>query len=734
MDEQSKKNDRWVKYRFVKRAVEQHMTCVDVNEDPHEPTASDKRCKLNTRNDHAPVSDLPCNSDSSSSEHGTGMCNSSSITEPNVTADDMAEGLLESYEYSSSDSELSDYSRTVEHNLDLNGETTSLNSFCDDTDIDTTDNENECQKALPLGEELANWASKHNTSQVAVSDLLKILVKYHPSLPKDARTLKKTTSVQSIQPMNDALNRPGEYVYFGIEKQLLENMFNTVTEYSLGHLQLLFNVDGLPLYRSSSKQFWPILCAAYIDGIITKPFVVAVFCGNSKPLSADVFFSDFVRELSHLQQSGVCFGESVVSISVKGFICDAPARAFIKCIKGHSGYYGCEKCEDRGKQVNKKMTFQNLDATLRSDESFLHQRQEEHHRGVSPLINLNVGLVTCVPLEYMHLICLGVMKKLLMAHWLRGELNVRISMQMASLISEQLLELKPYICSEFNRKPRGLTDIDRWKAVEFRLFLCYIGPVVLRGSLLSELYHHFMLLHVAVFMLLDPLNAHDRCEDANELLRKFVSQMRELYGADSVVYTIHSLIHVADDVKVFGALDSYSAFGFENHLGKLKRLLRSGNAPLRQLCRRLTEQSAACKRTDRSSSRPVLSDIHCDGPTCGIYGVQYNKMHYEGYVFSSKGTADCYVLLQCGKVVKIVNIIDAESLSLIGYVFEEKSSFYSYPCDSQLLNVCKFNRLSKEAIVFCHTDIVRKCLILPRRRYFICYPLLHVGHVSAKDL
>jgi len=85
-----------------------------------------------------------------------------------------------------------------------------------------------------------------------------------------------------------------------------------------------------------------------------------------------VFFSDFVRELSHLQQSGVCFGESVVGIpvSVKGFICDAPARAFIKCIKSHSGYYGCEKCVDRGIQVNKKMTFQNLDATLRSDESF----------------------------------------------------------------------------------------------------------------------------------------------------------------------------------------------------------------------------------------------------------------------------------------------------------------------------------------------------------------------------
>ena len=458
------------------------------------------------------------------------------------------------------------------------------------------------------------------------------------------------------------------------------------------------------------------------------------YCGNSKPISADVFLSDFVSELSHLQQSGVCFGETVVKISVKGFICDAPARAFIKCIKGHSGYYACEKCEDRGKQVNKKLTFPNLDAPLRSDESFLHQTQEEHHKGVSPLIALNLGLVTCVPLEYMHLICLGVMRKLLMVHWLRGDHNVCISMQMAALISDRMIDLKPYICCEFHRKPRALRDIDRWKAVEFRLFLCYIGPVVLRGILFSELYHHFMLIHVAVHMLLDPLHARERCEDANLLLRKFVSQLRELYGADSIVYTMHSLIHLTDDVKQFGALDSYSAFPFENQLGQLKRLLRSGKAPLRQLCRRLAEHSNVRESTVKNNSWPVLSGIHCDGPTCGTLGVQYNRMHYLGYTFSVNGTADCYAWFKCGKIVKIVNFIDSATLSVIGRAFEEKTSFYSYPCDSQAINVFKVNHLCKDAFVFCHTDIVRKCLVLPRKKCFICYPLLHVDHVTSHEV
>ena len=26
------------------------------------------------------------------------------------------------------------------------------------------------------------------------------------------------------------------------------------------------------------------------------------------------------------------------------FTCDAPARSFLKCVKGHGGYYGCERC------------------------------------------------------------------------------------------------------------------------------------------------------------------------------------------------------------------------------------------------------------------------------------------------------------------------------------------------------------------------------------------------------
>lgn len=49
---------------------------------------------------------------------------------------------------------------------------------------------------------------------------------------------------------------------------------------------------------------------------------------------------------------------------------------------------------------------------------------------------------------------------------------------------------------------------------------------------------------------------------------------------------------MVNDVKQFGALDSYSAFPFESKLGQIKRLLRCGNSPLKQVARRIMELSA----------------------------------------------------------------------------------------------------------------------------------------------
>lgn len=90
---------------------------------------------------------------------------------------------------------------------------------------------------------------------------------------------------------------------------------------------------------------------------------------------------------------------------------------------------------------------------------------EGHHIGKSPLSGL-VKMVSTFPADYMHLCCLGVTRKLLNI-WLKGKhLATRVPSQTVKAISDKLLKLHSYVPCEFNRKPRGLSEIYRWKATE----------------------------------------------------------------------------------------------------------------------------------------------------------------------------------------------------------------------------------------------------------------------------
>ncbi|RLU17260.1 hypothetical protein DMN91_011329 [Ooceraea biroi] len=59
------------------------------------------------------------------------------------------------------------------------------------------------------------------------------------------------------------------------------------------------------------------------------------------------------------------------------------------------------------------MIFNEIDTELRTNESFLLQTQVEHHNGVSPLAEIKFPMVTGFILDSMHLIYLGIMKRIL---------------------------------------------------------------------------------------------------------------------------------------------------------------------------------------------------------------------------------------------------------------------------------------------------------------------------------
>lgn len=178
-------------------------------------------------------------------------------------------------------------------------------------------------------------------------------------MPKDRRTLLMSPKVTDIKE-----TAGGSFYHFGRARGIISKLSTCSPSHLVGieSLTLQMNIDGIPLFGSSTVSFWPIL--GMIKELPGKSFVIGVYCGSSKPKSLKEYLYDFVQEMKEVLTSGVDFDMNKYNVKLDAFICDAPARAFIKCIKGHSGYHGCERCVQKGLYVNGKVTFPELGAGL----------------------------------------------------------------------------------------------------------------------------------------------------------------------------------------------------------------------------------------------------------------------------------------------------------------------------------------------------------------------------------
>lgn len=570
---------------------------------------------------------------------------------------------------------------------------------------------------------LAEWSLQHSVTLSAIGDLLQGLRVYHPDLPKDPRTLLKTPTVYTLRPISN-----GHYYHFGILSGINENSLT-----NLQTIRLQFNVDGLPLFRSSATELWPILCL--VKETQSAPFVVGIYCGKKKPSDLNEFLCDFVADLKTLLDHGITVGETYKQVTVDSFICDTPARAYIKRVKLYSGYHGCDKCTQEGKYVAGKVTYPQTDADLRTDEGFLAMTDEEHHHGKTPLSDLNVGLVTAFPIDYMHSVCLGVMRRML-SFWIRGPINVassragRLSAKAVSELSERLTLLSSYVPVEFARKPRSLHELDRWKATEFRQFLLYTGPVVLPDFLSETVFNHFMLFSAGISLLCSPHFCIDYNNYANELLLSFVELASSVYDAGFLVYNVHSLVHLAADVKLHGNLDAYSAFPFENHLRKIKHMVRKAANPLPQIIRRIMEKQfhgSPQLNTDRNSCIGIGE--HSNGPVPKGFSLatQYCKLVKSGMCVTIDVRDNCVIPTGLFPV-KVVNILLLNgTYHLVCQRFRLAHDLFVKPLTSSSLGILRVSGLHDDLEVFEVTNKLTKCACLPVKNsvHYAVFPLLH---------
>lgn len=249
---------------------------------------------------------------------------------------------------------------------------------------------------------------------------------------------------------------------------------------------------------------------------------------------------------------------------------------------------------------------------------------------------------------------------------MKGPLKFRLSKYDINKINKRLENLQISKPEEFKRRPRSISEFRTWKAVEFRQFLLYTGPVVLKGIVNDQIYDNFLALHVATRILLSPqLVAISKNVDySQKLLDNFLENFSIIYDEKFVSSNIHNVPHICNDVRKYGVLDNFSAFKFENHMSFIKRLMRKPNQELQQLVRRSAEIEAV-QSPDYKEVNPVnlLKMNHSKGPLIkrDVRVVkQFYKLTTSSYTINCKTERNNCILMKNRSIVLISNIVKYE--------------------------------------------------------------------------
>ena len=195
---------------------------------------------------------------------------------------------------------------SLDSSVPLENNSESESEYSHESETDAFDDQDHVNPDDHLQYLLASWVSRNNITTNAVRELLEILRPAHPSLPKDPRTLLKTNINYEVQQIAG-----GSYFHFGVAKGVKSQLglFEHQTFLGCENILLQINIDGLPLFKNSGTQFWPLL-GRIISPVVTQPFIIGLFSGDKKPDHVGSYLEQFVSEMTFLQENGITDDET----------------------------------------------------------------------------------------------------------------------------------------------------------------------------------------------------------------------------------------------------------------------------------------------------------------------------------------------------------------------------------------------------------------------------------------
>ncbi|XP_061504469.1 uncharacterized protein LOC133391883 [Anopheles gambiae] len=523
-----------------------------------------------------------------------------------------------------------------------------------------------------MAKRLRVWALSHKIPHLVLNDLLRLVRETTDiPLPLDSRTLLKTPVAVGKEIHAVA---GGEMWYHGIAK-CMQSCFRKPTP-SVNEILINIFVDGLPLFKSGPKQLWPILVK--LVNVPEAPIlVVGVFCGLSKPENVEDYLRPLVDELNRLHDDGIVINNKKIKITLKAFLADSPARAFIKGVTYFNGACGCIKCKIVGKfdKSARKMIFEGV-AEERIDDDFRDGnypiRHQKHHTPLLDLKEFNIVVQMSIA-DDLHLFHLGALKKLLKGY--KGDYKGFSAWSAAEQEEINKILARIELPAEIHRGVRSLKYVDYWKGTDFRSFLNHISIPLFLGRIHDSAYDHFKLIYVAHTFL-----SHSFFKQywtyAGQLLEKFVLDYSSIYTKYNLTSNVHNLLHVTKDVQNLGPLPEISTYDCENTLQFMKRLARPGPRILNQI---------VCRLAELRETQVAVRKEEKQYPIFKFRGEEVILFVKEGLMLR-KGNRNGWFLTKDREIIRYSAALEESGkVYIIGHLLKKKKVSFSTPCSSDII-------------------------------------------------
>lgn len=110
--------------------------------------------------------------------------------------------------------------------------------------------------------------------------------------------------------------------------------------------------------------------------------------------------------------------------------------------KGQTGKNSCVKCTITGEWSKSRVCFPGLDCPMRSHHSFITYEDKMYHLGETILTKIPKIIISfSIPYDYMHLNCIGVLKKLLL-FWVHNKHNPNLPSQLVTVSGAEPVYLR----------------------------------------------------------------------------------------------------------------------------------------------------------------------------------------------------------------------------------------------------------------------------------------------------